>query len=88
MDDKPLLLLPTRYLVFSGFDYYPTGGAHDFLGAFDRLDNAMAVMERATKDGRWAHVVSFDGEALDMIAPEQAVRWWSIRDTESDAAGQ
>ncbi len=45
-----------RFLVFSGYDYYPCGGWDDFLGDFDSIGEARAA---AAKEPPvyWTHVV-------------------------------
>lgn len=40
-----------KFLLFSGIDYYPSGGANDFVGAYESLD--VAIIEQyknLTKD--------------------------------------
>lgn len=45
-----------RYLLFVGDNYYPEGGWHDFRGAFDSIDAAVAyVLNLKHRD--WWHVV-------------------------------
>lgn len=48
-----------RYLLFSGYGYYPGGGWSDFKGDFDTLkeaeDHYVIVKERDRED--WYHVV-------------------------------
>lgn len=52
-----------KYLVFSGDDYYPSGGAYDFHSAHDTLESALAVDPKAV--GEWAHIAELDsGQGL------------------------
>lgn len=44
------------FLVFAGYNYYPSGGWEDFVEAFDTFEEAYAAAEVA--DGDWAHVVN------------------------------
>jgi hypothetical protein len=45
------------YLLFSGGDYYPSGGANDYMGSFVTLDEAEAwvVENMDCPGGKWAH---------------------------------
>ena len=53
-----------RYFLFGGDCYYPGGGASDFIGAFDTLDDAIQgwkncdVVKNTTEE--WAHVADQD----------------------------
>lgn len=64
MDDTPRL--PIRYLVFAGQNYYPGGGADDFVGSFTTLEAARVAwaQQKAVRDA-WAEIVTFDG--VDMV---------------------
>lgn len=39
-----------RYLLFSGSTYYPSGGARDFVGSCETLDNAIWRARRYVAD--------------------------------------
>tara|TARA_R110000850_G_scaffold266312_1_gene396586 strand:- start:217 stop:501 length:285 start_codon:yes stop_codon:yes gene_type:complete len=62
-----LNLLDRRYLLFSGYEYYPCGGANDMKGVFKSTNDALlhltsyASSEGGDIDG-WAHIV----DAADM----------------------
>ena len=45
-----------RYLVFAGEDYYPVGGAGDFVSDHDTEEEAIKVADEACR-GEWAHVL-------------------------------
>jgi hypothetical protein len=46
-----------RYLVFSGDNYYPSGGGDDFKFAYDDLEEAKKKAEELhTPTHKWAHV--------------------------------
>ena len=47
-----------KYLLFSGSDYYPSGGAVDLDDTFEALADAMAAWTPAPY--RWAHVAYLD----------------------------
>lgn len=50
-----------KYLVFSGDDYYPLGGMHDFDAAFDKEEVAIGYAMGVSKSElTWAHVVRLD----------------------------
>lgn len=57
--------METRYLVFAGDDYYPVGGAKDFIRAFDDPSAAALGMPR-NRD--WAHVAELSRHGLVVIA--------------------
>lgn len=53
-------LLPTmkRFLVFSGDDYYPRGGAKDYRASFDtRVEAEADAQGWCTERGTWANVL-------------------------------
>jgi hypothetical protein len=59
-----------RYIVFAGYQYYPSGGWRDFCGDFDTKDEAHAHgqdMTWKTRGGNldWYHVV--DTETGDKV---------------------
>lgn len=52
-----------RFLLFTGRDYYPSGGWNDFVRDFETEEDAVvlgkALLRAAdtSADGQWAHVV-------------------------------
>lgn len=60
-----------RFFVFGGAQYYPSGGAGDFMGAFRTLPEATAFVDeciRKTKhDLDWIGVEEWDGETFVTI---------------------
>jgi hypothetical protein len=54
-----------RYLLFAGYDYYPSGGWNDFRGDFENLDVAVDQARQGDKmwgaksrrDWDWWHVI-------------------------------
>lgn len=49
--------LPATYLVFTGDDYYPRGGADDFKGAFNTLPEAVSFCLTTPVIGAgWLHI--------------------------------
>ncbi len=59
-----------RYLLFgSNACYYASGGAHDFLGAGNSIDDLTASECLGKKSGRyieWFHI--FDTETMEIVA--------------------
>ncbi len=58
-----------RYLLFIGADYYPQGGAYDFLHAYPTLEAAKEAFDTSrgrSIPGSWAHVarIEDDGELV------------------------
>ncbi len=58
----------TVYLLFSGQNYYPQGGAGDFVSTHESLEAARAAVnvEETKRADKWAQVASFDGETLEV----------------------
>lgn len=54
-----------RYLVFSGSDYYPSGGWTDFKGSIDSLESLSNIYEFVNGDDWWHIVDSTTGEIVD-----------------------
>lgn len=59
-----------RYLLFEGFDFYPEGGALDFVGAYTSLQKA----KNAEFRGTWAHI--FDLETLKIVSERTREGVW------------
>lgn len=66
-----------RFLVFSGEDYYPAGGAEDFTSAHETRDEAIDIARSAIEASRlvidgwdhgpttqWAHVGEITDDGL------------------------
>ena len=51
----------TKYLLFSGDYYYPTGGMRDCQGVFDDLESAQSFFDEHCQDDNWAHVAAIEG---------------------------
>jgi hypothetical protein len=73
---------PIRYLLFSGENYYPSGGAEDFALKFsDRSDTLRFGMERFGKyENDWVHVFDLDTMVIIWGA--------SIRNVNNRTAGE
>ena len=47
-----------RYLLFSGNDYYPTGGWGDFVDDFDTIEEAEAYARKEPlSEWQWWHII-------------------------------
>ena len=59
-----------RFLLFSGFDYYPSGGWYDFVDSFATAQEAITQGEKDNdrQNYQWAHVV--DSETRAVIWPK------------------
>jgi len=55
-----------RYIVYSGLDYYPLGGAHDYTKVFNGKEEAITFARMASRlDANthdWAHVADEAGK--------------------------
>lgn len=54
-----------RYLVFTGYDCYPSGGWDDFMASCASLEEARKKAIEACKKYQWSQIV--DLESLDTI---------------------
>lgn len=57
--------MSVKYLVFAGDDYYPAGGAGDFIGAYDEPDEAVL---KAPRNRDWMHVAELSRFGLVVVA--------------------
>ena len=57
-----------RYLLFGGYQYYPSGGWHDFVTSFDDPKEAVAFASTSTSR-TMTGTVGYD--------------WWHLVDTET-----
>jgi hypothetical protein len=59
----------SKYLLFSGDDYYPSGGWCDYSGAFPTVEAAIEAAQAANIQGfqecDWWHVV--DAESREIV---------------------
>lgn len=60
-----------RYLLFCGYQYYPSGGWEDFAGSYDSIREAILSIIDIHFD--WYHIV--DTETMDIIDIEDEL--WS-----------
>jgi len=57
-----------RFLVFAGYDYYPSGGWHDLCGSFDCESKAIEYAKSRGSD--FWHVVDLRGARI--VAEDEA----------------
>ena len=67
-----------RYVLFAGDDYYPSGGAHDYRGSFDTVEEAKDAPTPAyswnSTPADWAHIA--DGaDGLRIIWYRRSKGW-------------
>jgi hypothetical protein len=53
------------YLLFCGSEYYPAGGADDYVGAFDSIADAKEYL--TAQPAEWAHIATFDGKRMQIV---------------------
>jgi hypothetical protein len=78
-----------RFLLFATWDYYPSGGWNDFVGAFKTQKAAMvAIQTTARQHGDRFHVVSL--ETLEIVWGGRALeaREWKPKRKPKPAAGR
>ena len=49
-----------RYLLFSGDNYYPSGGWRDYKGAFTTINDAFEFLASVSTKDWWQIVDTFD----------------------------
>lgn len=60
------------YILFAGHLYYASGGARDFVGVFDTVEQAKTAFAKDTQD--WAHIARLhDGDLLK--AGDLTIEW-------------
>lgn len=69
-----------RYLLFTGYNYYPSGGWDDFHSDHDTLESAKEFGEHALDNGcgvDWAHIV--DTQNLNVMPTKWMTvgKYWS-----------
>lgn len=67
-----------RYLAFSGDDYYPLGGMEDYIGDFDKLEDATAAVVSDIEDHDWGYEW---GNVWDCVEEEECWEYESEPDT-------
>jgi hypothetical protein len=63
------------YVLFSGNNYYPSGGASDFVGYFDTHQDAIDAAESLEKE--WQDYK----EDWDVPSPKHDADWWHVAET-------
>ena len=47
----------SKYLLFGGSKWYPSGGWNDYIGEFDSIPQVLAHLNKNKFDVDWIHVV-------------------------------
>ena len=71
LTDTPLAQVAPNYLLFTGEDYYPNGGADDLRSIHDRKDQAITALAELAEDPvhryfNWAHLLELPSEDVVM----------------------
>lgn len=62
-----------RYWLFAGYQYYPSGGMHDFKDSFEMEDGARIRFHEKFSSCDWAHIV--DIETGNVVAAWNGAQW-------------
>ena len=64
-----------QFLLFAGNDYYPSGGAEDFIGSYDTIEDAIEARDACTfdYDGGWANI--FDSKEEKIVRTFSRGTW-------------
>lgn len=54
------------FLLFSGDDYYPSGGLFDYKGQFESIEDAKSRLVELGSD--WANIGLWNGKSLEIVA--------------------
>ena len=46
-----------RFFLFSGYNYYPSGGRYDLVGDFDSVSEAVSMLQSGKVTAEWWHVL-------------------------------
>ena len=46
-----------RFFLFSGYEYYPSGGRYDLVGDFDSVFEAVSMLQSGKVTAEWWHVL-------------------------------
>jgi hypothetical protein len=67
-----------RYLLFTGTNYYPKGGARDYKGSFDSIEDAI---DNVNQNDDWANI--FDAQTESIV---KNLKWeiWNDGEVEPD----
>lgn len=72
-----------RYLLFGGNQYYPRGGAWDFVESHDTIDDAEAAGDKmiGAHSQMWATIAVIDGDAMRTVRYRNSgLPWYDPRD--------
>ena len=49
-----------RFLLFAGYDYYPTGGWADFMSSHETVEDAVIAVAGMRSPMDWWHVIDLE----------------------------
>jgi hypothetical protein len=52
------------FFLFTGSRYYPSGGAHDFFGEYDSIEDAVIDLKASSYEFDWAHIMDESGDVV------------------------
>jgi len=74
-DDVSLNNNTNSYLLFAGDDYYPVGGARDFIGIFESMEKAIEKHNPSIyRDQGWANIFSL--KSLQIVKKFYHGEWY------------
>lgn len=64
------------FILFAGFEYYPSGGVNDYVHMLPTLQDAVEFADRWTKNsGFWAQVIETFDAGLKVVAVFKNGKW-------------
>ena len=64
-----------NFLVFMGYNYYPSGGWHDFYASFDTYDDAISEVKKEALNRDWVQIVDMQNTRVTTFS-----RWDILND--------
>jgi hypothetical protein len=57
-----------KYILFAGYEYYPSGGAYDFRESSEKLNEFKTDLEELKEEKDWIHILDVeDGKIVKVI---------------------
>lgn len=75
--DNSVPIVEMKYMLFSGYYYYPNGGWEDFKGFFDSVEDAMVFLKKNYPEpyDSWAHIVK-EGKIIKSLGSDPIKNEW------------
>lgn len=64
-----------NFLVFMGYNYYPSGGWDDFYASFDTYDDAISEVKKEALNRDWVQIVDMQSTRVTTFS-----RWDILND--------